>query len=119
VTGVRGQRLHLLRVAVLSDHDLDTPSTRNRCRGRLVRQIAEEPHLTDMRYNVELTEECMTHLWLRKLANTNRVRALREMSASENREDLATIGQLVAAGQVRDEHFPVVFNMPHCGSGAA
>jgi len=75
--------------------------------------LPPEPALTYLRYNVWLEEKELQALGLNDLAP--RASSLREMSAAENRNELARIGATAAAGQVRAEHFPGAFDLPPKG----
>lgn len=71
------------------------------------------PALTYLRYNVWLETPALQALGLTTLAP--RAEALREMSAAENRDALASIGAAAAAWQVHDQHFPDAFNLTSAG----
>jgi hypothetical protein len=73
-------------------------------------QLAAEPLLSYLRYNVEIAAGALEALGLDALAS--RAEALREMSDAGNRDALASIGDAAAAGQVKDEHFPAAFDLP-------
>jgi len=75
--------------------------------------LTPEPALTYLRYNVWLETPALQALGLTTLAP--RAEALREMSAAENRDALALVGDTAAAWDVRDEHFPDAFNLPQPG----
>lgn len=71
--------------------------------------ITSDPLLTYIRYNVWLDQNGMNELGLARLAP--KVESLRDMSAGENRNDLAEIGEQAAGMQVRPEHFPPAFDL--------
>lgn len=72
--------------------------------------LIPEPALTYLRYNIWLETHALLALELADLAP--KAQSLREMSAAENRHDLARIGEKAAERQVRHEHFPDAFNLP-------
>ncbi len=74
--------------------------------------LTGEPLLSYIRYNVELDENVMNSLGLPDLAP--KVRALREMSAAENRHHLAEIGERAAANDVASTHFRTAFDTQPC-----
>jgi uncharacterized protein len=69
-----------------------------------------EPCLSYLRYNVWLEPETLNKLGLERLES--RVLSLRELSAAENRFDLALIGERAANKSVLENHFPSSFNLP-------
>ncbi len=71
--------------------------------------IVDEPALSYLRYDVLLEEEELTRLGLDDVAP--RAKELRNMSAADNRFDLAKIGKVAADEQVLEEHFPAVFDL--------
>ncbi len=71
--------------------------------------LTAEPALTYLRYNVRLEENALNELGLSELRS--KLESYRDMSAAENRSDLAKIGEKGAEQQVRDEHFPDAFNL--------
>lgn len=73
--------------------------------------LTPTPALTYLRYNVWLEEETMADLNLAELAP--RVKSFRQLSAGENRHDLARVGVSAAAQQVQDSHFPPEFDLEH------
>jgi predicted acylesterase/phospholipase RssA len=72
--------------------------------------LTPEPALSYLRYNVWLGTHGLQELGLSDLVP--KLDSLREMSAAENRYDLARIGEKAAERQVRDEHFPNAFDLP-------
>jgi uncharacterized protein len=68
-----------------------------------------EPCLSYLRYNVWLEPEPLRDLDLSHLAEKSL--HLREMSAAENRFDLALIGERAASKSVLEHHFPAAFNL--------
>jgi len=72
--------------------------------------LTPNPVLSYLRYNVALDKPTLTSLGLNELAN--KAEDLREMSDAANRHDLARIGAVAAAKEVRGEHFPDAFNLP-------
>lgn len=72
--------------------------------------LTPEPVLSYLRYNVRLETNSLQELGMADLVP--KLKSLREMSAAENRNDLARIGEKAAEQQVRDEHFPHAFNLP-------
>jgi hypothetical protein len=88
-----------------------TPWTIDREVGDLAGDLlGAAPALTYLRYNAWLDRSGLEKLGLDSLKD--RAEDLREMSAAENREALALIGETAAASQVLDEHFPDAFNLP-------
>ncbi len=71
--------------------------------------LTSAPALTYLRYNVWLEEHALRELGLAELVP--RIESLREMSAGENRHDLATISEKAAERQVQDRHFPPAFDV--------
>jgi hypothetical protein len=71
--------------------------------------LTPEPALSYLRYKVWLDENGLDGLGLTSLVP--KLDSLREMSAGENRNDLAHIGARAAARQVRDDHFPSIFDL--------
>jgi uncharacterized protein len=69
-----------------------------------------EPCLSYLRYNVWLEPESLNDLGLPHLAE--KVTHLREISAAENRFDLALIGEKAASKSVSENHFPTAFDLP-------
>lgn len=69
-----------------------------------------EPCLSYLRYNVWLEPEALSDLGLSHL--NNKVSHLRELSAAENRFDLALIGERAASKSVLENHFSSNFNLP-------
>jgi uncharacterized protein len=69
-----------------------------------------EPCLTYLRYNVWLEPEELQALGLSHLAQKSA--HLQEMSAAENRFDLALIGEKAASRSVQGSHFPAAFDLP-------
>lgn len=72
--------------------------------------LTPEPILSYLRYDVRLEVNSLQELELAELVP--KLKSLREMSRAENRDDLARIGEIAAERQVRDGHFPQVFNLP-------
>ncbi|QQS45867.1 MAG: patatin-like phospholipase family protein [Acidobacteriota bacterium] len=72
--------------------------------------LTGEPLLSYFRYNVWLEENALNELGLSSLAP--KVESLRDMSAGQNRNDLAEIGERAAAVQVKPEHLPEAFDLP-------
>jgi predicted acylesterase/phospholipase RssA len=72
--------------------------------------LTSEPALTYLRYNVWLDENGLNSLGL--VSFVPKLDSLREMSAGENRHDLALIGEKAAAAQVQDAHLPAAFDLP-------
>jgi predicted acylesterase/phospholipase RssA len=72
--------------------------------------LTPEPALSYLRYNVWLDENGLNGLGLTSFVT--KLDSLREMSAGENRNDLALIGERAAERQVRDDHFPSTFDLP-------
>jgi hypothetical protein len=75
---------------------------------RLLR-TTPEPALSYLRGNVWLDENGLNGLGLTSFVL--KLDSLREMSAGENRDDLALIGERTAARRVRDDHFPSIFDL--------
>lgn len=71
--------------------------------------LGPAPALTYLRYNAWLERAGLEKLGLHTLKD--RAEQLREMSAAENREALALVGETAAAWDVLDEHFPDAFNV--------
>jgi uncharacterized protein len=67
-----------------------------------------EPCLSYLRYNVWLEPEPLRDLGLPHLAEKSL--HLREISAAENRFDLALIGERAASKSVLEQHFPATFD---------
>jgi hypothetical protein len=72
--------------------------------------LGPAPALSYLRYDALLEPAALEAIGLPELAE--RARELRDMSASSNRFDLATIGQRAAEAQVQDSHFPPAFDLP-------
>lgn len=72
--------------------------------------LAPEPVLSYLRYNVRLEANNLQELGMARLVP--KLKSLREMSAAQNRDDLAKIGEKAAEKQVREEHFPEIFKRP-------
>ena len=72
--------------------------------------LTPEPALTCLRYEVKLEEQELEQLGLGNL--TSKVNSLRSMSAAENRDDLARIGDCAAKRDIDQRHFPAVFDPP-------
>lgn len=79
--------------------------------------VTREPALSYLRYDVRLEPDALEELELAELAP--KLASLREMSAAENRFELATIGERAAARAVRETHFPAVFDLPPGGAPRA
>jgi len=91
-----------------------TPWEINREVGDLASDLlTPEPALSYLRYDVWLEANALNALGLAKLSP--KLESLRDMSAAENRYDLAAIGEQAAERQVRDEHFSKAFD--HAGIG--
>ena len=71
--------------------------------------LTPEPALSYLRYNARLEVNELQELGLADLVP--KLESLREMSKAENRYDLAKIGEKAAERQVRDEHFPIAFDL--------
>lgn len=71
--------------------------------------LTSEPLLSYSRYNVWLDQNGLNEIGLASLVP--KVESLRDMSAGENRNDLAEIGERAAAKQVKPEHFPKAFDL--------
>lgn len=71
--------------------------------------ITKEPALSYLRYNAWLDENGMNELGLTDLKS--KVKSLRDMSAGENRFDLAKVGEKSSEIQIKGEHFPPTFNL--------
>ena len=71
--------------------------------------LTSAPALTYLRYNVWLEDHGLRELALTELVP--RAESLREMSADENRYDLATISEKAAERQVREGHFLSTFDL--------
>ena len=71
--------------------------------------LTSAPALTYLRYNVWLEDHGLRELALTELVP--RAESLREMSAGENRYDLATISEKAAERQVREGHFLSTFDL--------
>lgn len=71
--------------------------------------LTPEPALSYIRYNVWLETHGLQELGLAELVP--KLESLRDMSAADNRYDLARVGEKSAELQVRDEHFPDPFNL--------
>ncbi len=69
--------------------------------------LGSEPALHYLRYDVELEPEALEELGF----EAGQAEGLRAMSAAENRFTLAELGA-AAAKNVREEHFPAVFDPP-------
>lgn len=78
-------------------------------RGRY--RLTSEPLLTYLRYNVELEPKALEDLGLKRLASPRTARVLREMSATENRHDLALIGERAGERSIFASHFPIGFDV--------
>lgn len=76
--------------------------------------LGPEPAMSYLRYDAMLEKEGLERLGLDDLAA--KATELRDMSAADNRYDLARIGVAAAAEQVIEEHFPAVFDIdaPRC-----
>jgi uncharacterized protein len=72
--------------------------------------ILDKPALSYLRYDVLLEPETLEQLGLSRL--TPKLTSLREMSAAQNRHDLAKIGEEAAKQQVKEAHFPAAFDLP-------
>jgi hypothetical protein len=72
--------------------------------------LTHEPALTYLRYDVVLESEALKALGVPEFST--KVALLRKMEHAENRFDLARIGELAAEQQIREEHFPAVFDLP-------
>ena len=72
--------------------------------------LTQQPALSYLRYDVWLEANALNALGLASLRP--KLRSLRDICASENRYDLATIGEQAAGVQVRDDHFPSAFDLP-------
>lgn len=68
-----------------------------------------EPCLSYLRYNVWLEPESLNDLGLSQLAEKSS--HLREISAAENRFDLALIGERAASNSILASHFPAAFDI--------
>ncbi len=71
-------------------------------------QLAARPLLTYLRYDVDLEHESLVAMGLDFA--TDKVAKLREMSEVANAGDLDRIGDVAAAHQVRENHFPTAFD---------
>lgn len=71
--------------------------------------LGGQPAMTYLRYNAWLESAALEKLGLNSLKD--RAVQMREMSAAENREALARVGEAAAAWDVLDEHFPDAFNL--------
>ena len=71
--------------------------------------ITEEPVLSYLRYDALLEPDELDRLNLEDLVP--KVESLRNMCAAGNRFDLARVGAVAAATQVRAEHFPAAFDL--------
>ncbi|MBV9386846.1 MAG: patatin-like phospholipase family protein [Chroococcidiopsidaceae cyanobacterium CP_BM_ER_R8_30] len=92
-----------------------TPWEINREVGDLASDLlTPEPALSYLRYDVPLEENALNALGLTKLSP--KLNSLRDMSAGENRYDLALIGEKAAEQQVQDEHLPKAFDLFLTGS---
>jgi uncharacterized protein len=76
-----------------------------------------EPCLSYLRYNVWLEPEELQTLDLSHLVEKSS--HLRELSAAENRFDLALIGEKAAGQRVLERHFPAAFDLPVLTSKSA
>lgn len=93
-----------------------TPWTIDREVGDLSEDLlTPEPLLSYLRYNVWLTRDGLEEIGLTDLAS--RPEALHDLSAAENRSDLARIGERAAAAQVQPEHFPAAFDRTGLAGG--
>jgi hypothetical protein len=72
--------------------------------------LPAEPALTYLRYDAWLETAALESMGMAQLSP--KINSLREMSAAENRRDLAKIGAKAALLQVEEEHFPDAFNLP-------
>ncbi len=63
------------------------------------------------RYNTWLEEEELEDLGLGDLAKDPGVKSLQEMSNAQNRFHLAKIGKVAAEKEIKDNHFPAVFDI--------
>lgn len=72
--------------------------------------LTSEPALSYLRYDVWLEENSLNALGLANLRP--KLGSLREISAAENRYDLAAIGERAAEQQVQEKHFPKAFDLP-------
>ncbi len=72
--------------------------------------LTDQPSLTYLRYDVELSEEFLREeLGLTDICHL--AEELREMSAAENRHTLARVGERAAKVSIQDRHFPGEFNL--------
>ena len=71
--------------------------------------LTPAPVLTYLRYDVRLEDHALQELALAELVPP--AESLREISAGENRQVLATISDKAAERQVRDGHFPPEFDL--------
>lgn len=71
--------------------------------------LTQQPALSYLRYDVLLEANALNALGLANLRP--KLVSLRDISAAENRYDLAMIGKQAAERQVSDEHFPNAFDL--------
>lgn len=71
--------------------------------------LTPEPALTYLRYDVRLETNVLEELGLAELKK--KLTSLRDMSAGENRFDLAEIGKKAAERAIKEDHFPFPFNL--------
>lgn len=71
--------------------------------------ITEEPLFTYLRYDAPLDQKGLKALGLESL--TDRLARLRNLSASEQRDDFLRIGEAAAKQQVSQRHFPAAFDV--------
>ncbi len=74
-------------------------------------QLTREPLLTYVRYNVDLESKSLSALGFPQFENEAEARMLREMSAAENCDILAKIGEVAGRKRVRPEHLPTGFDL--------
>ena len=70
--------------------------------------VGANPLLTYVRYEVDLQTESLEKLGVS--VSDKKLKALREMSDAENRDQLLEIGRAAANRDVVAEHFPTAFN---------
>lgn len=71
--------------------------------------LTHAPALSYLRYDASLESEALEELGLPELAAN--VVSLRKMERAENRFDLERIGERAAEHQIKEEHFPKVFDL--------
>lgn len=73
--------------------------------------LTHEPALSYLRYDVALDSEGLTKLGLPELS-PKKLAKLRKMERAKSRFDLVKIGERAAEDQIKEEHFPAVFDLP-------